>query len=377
MRYSKSFIYTQKKVSDQIDKVSHELCLRAGLTQSISSGLYTILPLGQRVINNLERIIKEELNAAGAQEVSMPIAQPAELWQESSRWDVYGKEMLRFKSREDRDFCLGPTHEEIICQVVKPRLHSYKQLPYTLYQIGRKFRDEMRPQNGLLRTKEFTMKDAYSFDTSEETLDKSYNTMRETYLKIFKRIGLDVTAVVADSGEIGGSLSEEFIVDGTDIEVAHIFKLGDKYSKAMNLTYSDTESSLKHPLMGCYGIGISRILAAYIEQHHDAKGILWDINLAPFKLVIIPIGNSAKVNERAYRIYSELSKKLDVLYDDRDVSTGIKFKDADLLGIPLKLIVSNKHLDNNEVELERRADGEKYITDIDQALRVLPVELKV
>ena len=362
MRYSQSFIFTQKKVSSQIDNASYALCTKAGLIQAVSSGLYTLLPIAQRVINNVEQIIREEMDAVGAQEISMPIAQPAELWQESGRWGVYGKEMLRLKTRDGRDFCLGPTHEEVICQVVKLRLHSYKQLPFTLYQIGKKFRDEMRPQNGLLRTKEFVMKDAYSFDATEEGLDLSYSIMREAYTKIFERIGLDVTPVTADSGEIGGTQSEEFIVDGTDIEVAHIFKLGGKYSKAMNVTYSDTDGKMNHPLMGCYGIGVTRILAAYIQQHHDSKGIIWNDAITPFKWVVIPVDNSQSVIQAAEKLYSQIrSIKPEVLLDDRDVSVGVKFKDADLLGIPLKLIVSDKHLSSGMVELEQRQSGDKYL----------------
>jgi prolyl-tRNA synthetase len=350
MKYSQSFIFTQRNLDSNIESISHQLCVKAGLTHQVNSGIYSLLPLGQRVINNIINLIKQELNNAGCLEVSLPIAQPIDLWKESGRWQVYGEEMIKFKSRELKEYCLGPTHEELICNLVKPQLTSYKQLPFNLYQIGKKFRDELRPQHGLIRTKEFIMKDAYSFHVDQQSLDLEYSKMKDIYLSIFSKLGLTVNCVVADSGEIGGGYSEEFITK-SGIEVGHIFKLGDKYTKTLTVTYTDNLGKLGYPLMGCYGIGVSRLLAVIIEENYDDKGIKFPKSIAPFQYYIIPIGKSPKLNQVVEDFY--FTNKDVSLLDDRSVSTGVKFKDADLLGIPFKVVISEKNIETG-IEITAR-----------------------
>lgn len=401
MKYSKGFIFTQRSVSQQIEAISYDLSVRVGLIHQVGSGLYDLLPLAQRVLNKISVIVREEMDRTGALEISMPIAQPVELWQESGRWGVYGDEMLKFKNREGKEYCLGPTHEEVICDLVKPYLNSYKQLPFNLYQLGRKFRDEMRPRYGLQRTREFVMKDAYSFHSDAESLNETYHSMREAYQTIFRRLNLEVAPTEADPGEMGGSGSEEFLAiagsgeskfvytDGgkaiqvdeldktlsqeiiTGIEIGHIFKLGNKYTKAMNLKYTDIDGGEKNPLMGCYGMGVSRLITAIIEQHHDKKGIVWPYSIAPFDIHIIPVNPNEKVNHKANLLHDLFtSNGIEPLLDDRDVSAGVKFKDADLIGVPVKLIISERGLDNGCVEYELRKDGNKIAASLGEELQV-------
>ena len=397
MRQSQAFIFTQKESGKDIESVSHDLTVRGGLAYLVAAGHYDFLPMGTKVLRKVENIIREEMNRAGAQEILMPIMQPATLWQESGRWEMYGQEMFKLQSRTEREFCLGPTHEELIVDLARAHVKSYKELPFTLYQFGTKFRDEKRPRGGLLRAKEFVMKDAYSFDMTEEGLNESYDKMRDAYLKILKRVGVTAIPTVASTGEMGGSFSEEFMapspagedkfVVGKDgkarkledlaegvaegdievaIEICHIFKLGTRYSTAMGLTYMD-QSGNQHPvIMGCYGIGVSRMLPTVIEQNHDEKGIIWPSEIAPFDAVIIPIRyDKQNVRESADKVYSELLEHgFDVLLDDRDLSPGAKFNDHNLLGIPYKLIIGEKGLKTNTIELERRSDGKKEIVDL-------------
>jgi prolyl-tRNA synthetase len=396
MRYTQFFINTQKEKSQNIEASSHDLALRANLVHQVAAGLYDFLPLGQRVINKIENTVREEMNTAGAMEISMPIIQPAELWAESGRLDIYGKEMFRLKNREEREFCLGPTHEELVCHLVRSYLRSYKQLPFNLYQIGRKFRDEKRPRHGLLRAREFLMKDAYSFDADDTGLEKSYELMRQAYLRLFYRVNLDVVSVSADPGEMRGSGSEEFlapaefgedlflVVDGkakkvesketdTDvhrgIEVGHIFKLGNTYSKSMNVKFTDSGGLERYALMGCYGLGISRLVSAIIEQHHDNRGIIWPRSVAPFEVVIIPVGKDSKVLQKSESIYDSMQKHgIDVLLDDRDVMVGTKFNDADLIGIPFKFILGPKSLSSNQAEYEYRSNKVKSYCRLDSVI---------
>lgn len=397
MRYTQAFIFTQKESGKDVESASHDLTVRAGLAYQVAAGHYDFLPMGTRVLRKIEGIIREEMNTASAQEILMPIMQPATLWQESRRWEVYGEEMFKLKSRTEREFCLGPTHEELIVDLARAHVRSYKDLPFTLYQFGTKFRDEKRPRGGLLRAKEFVMKDAYSFDMTEDGLNESYDRMREAYLKILKRTGVTAIPTVAQTGEMGGSFSEEFmapssagedkfvvgkdgkarkledIAEGVDesevqvgIEICHIFKLGTRYSTTMGLTYTDKNGNQHPVIMGCYGIGVSRMLPTVIEQNHDDKGIIWPAEIAPFDAVVIPIRyDKQTVREPTDKVYSELlTQGFDVLLDDRDLSPGAKFNDQDLLGIPYKLIIGERGLKNSTVELERRSDGKKEIIDV-------------
>ena len=549
MRFSRLFAPTKKESPADAEIPSHKLLTRAGFIRKVSSGLYDILPLGAKVILKIERIVREEMERAGAQEVMLPIMHPSELWQESGRWDVYGKEMIKFKDRHERDYALGPTAEEVITDLVRREVKSYKELPLNLYQIGRKFRDEIRPRFGLMRAREFIMKDAYSFHATDEDAEREYWNMYETYSRIFKRMGLDFKAVLADTGEIGGNFSHEFLViadtgesklvycercgyaastekaaqrrpelppdresrfkrvekvhtpnvkrieevseflgapkenilkllvylaDGkpiavavrgdreveetklksalkvkelrlaTDeeierftgqpkgylspiglqiplyadysvipmvnfvagagerdyhlknvnwgrdfevkefidvsevgegepcpecgaplkekrgIEVGHIFKLGTKYSEAMGATFVTEAGEEKPMVMGCYGIGITRVMAAAVEQGHDEDGIVWPFEIAPFEVVVIPTNvKKDEIKELAEDIYKRLKAEgFDVLIDDRNARPGFKFKDADLIGIPFQVIVGKK-AGEGVVELKLRKSGER------------------
>lgn len=561
MRWSTTFIPTLKEDPADAEVVSHKLLVRAGMIRPISRGIYDYLPLALRVIRKIEAIVREEMNRAGAQELLLPIVSPAELWQESSRWEVYGKELLRLKDRHERDFCLGPTHEEVITDLVRRVVRSYRELPLNLFQIQIKFRDEVRPRFGLMRGREFIMKDAYSFHADREDCEREYRHMYETYKRIFTRCGLRFRQVEADTGPIGGSLSHEFQVlsesgedaivscgrcdyaanvekaevkaarpsgrdlkepspplkkvatpgkksvaevadflslpaekfiktlvyrtDGDElvavlvrgdheinelklktvlgckevfladeaevekstgvapgflgpvglrlrvvadraiqgmrgavtganeadahfievdqerdftpsafadlrravegdpcprcdqgflsahrgIEVGQIFYLGKKYSEAMGATYLDTEGRERPIEMGCYGIGITRLLAAAIEQNHDQNGIVWPLALAPFHVLLLPLhGNEEKIQEIAEELYRELAKRgVEVLLDDRDERPGVKFKDADLIGIPLRVTIGAKGLERGCVEVRWRRDGKTEEIPVGQA----------
>lgn len=565
MRTSQLLLPTLKE--DPVDTVviSHKLMLRAGMIRQLASGLYTWLPLGLRVLKKVEQIVREEMDRAGAQEILMSGVQPAELWQESGRWAQFGPELLRLQDRHERDFCLGPTHEEVVTDIIRREVSSYKQLPLNLYQVQTKFRDEVRPRFGVMRSREFIMKDAYSFDISEDGMRQSYLAMYDAYCRIFDRFGLDYRAVLADSGAIGGSGSQEFHVladsgeddivfsDGSDyaaniekaecvasgtrqapgesmrkvetptqktiealikdfdlaieqtvktlivrasdlceadfialiirgdhtlnevkaenhamvasplafateseirsimgagpgslgpvncpipiiadrqaavcsdfgaganqdgwhyfginwdrdcdepevadlrnaiegdptpdgsgtylirrgIEVGHVFQLGQKYSEAMNATVLDENGKQSTLFMGCYGIGVTRIVAAAIEQRHDDRGICWPPSLAPFDVCIVPIGGNKNpaVDEQALRIQSELQAKgLDVLLDDRNMGPGPRFADMDLIGIPVRIVVSSKTLEESQVELKQRTDQEASRVPLDQIVDIV------
>jgi len=397
MKFSELLIPTLREPPSEAEIISHQLMIRAGMIRKVASGIYTYLPLALKVIRNIERIIREEMNVAGAQELLLPIVMPKELWEETKRWEVYGKELWRIKDRHERDFCLGPTHEEAITDLVRNEIKSYRQLPLSLFQIQTKFRDEIRPRFGLMRGREFIMKDCYSFDRNEEESIKTYWRMFEAYQKIFTRCGISFRPVEAGTGAIGGTLSHEFHVlaqSGEDeifycesceyaastekvtedkkcskcqtavksargIEVGQVFFLGTKYSKAMKAVYLDTEGKEQTIVMGCYGIGVSRTAAASIEQNHDEKGIIWPLAIAPFQVEVIPLGQGDdEVTKVAHAIYEELKKKkIDVLIDDREGTAGVKFNDADLLGIPLRIQIGKKGLANGDVEIKERKTG--------------------
>ncbi len=555
MRYSNLFLPTVKEVPSDAEIASHQLMIRSGMIRKLTSGIYSYLPLGLKVVRKVEQIVREEMNRAGAQEVFLPMVQPAELWQESGRWVFYGKELLRFRDRHDRDYCLGPTHEEVITDLVRNEIKTYRQLPRNLYQIQTKFRDEIRPRFGVMRCREFGMKDAYSFDADSDGADLSYRKMFDAYQRIFTRCGLKFRAVEADTGSIGGSSSHEFMVmadTGEDgivycegcayaanlekaeipkpekpavaeaemqpleevhtpgvktiedvcaflqaepadvvktliynadgkavavlvrgdedvneikvhnylgcdelelagddmilaatgsprgfagavgirvrmvadhsllgmknmvmganredyhvknvnlvrdfrvnefadlrlvragdscprcrgtltfargIEVGHVFKLGTKYSKALRAVYLDKNGKEQVMIMGCYGIGITRTVAAAIEQYHDEDGIIWPVPLAPFQVIITPVNmNEAHLAETAERLYRDLTDRgLEVLLDDRDERAGVKFKDADLIGIPCRITIGPKKLAEGKVEVKNRKTGEVAAVDV-------------
>ncbi|WP_277811259.1 proline--tRNA ligase [Chromohalobacter canadensis] len=567
MRASQLLIPTLKETPADADIVSHQLMLRAGMIRRLSSGLYTWLPLGLRTLRKVENIVREEMNRAGAQEVLMPAIQPAELWQESGRWDQYGNLLLRIRDRHDRDFCYGPTHEEVITDLVRNEIRSYKQVPSNFYQIQTKFRDETRPRFGVMRAREFIMKDAYSFDIDQAGLQRSYDAMYDAYMRIFTRLGLDFRAVEADNGDIGGTGSHEFqvladsgedavvfstssdyaanmekaealpaplgetperaapqeelhlvdtpnartiatlveqhglpiektiktlmvhateggliallvrgdhelnevkaenlpevaapltmaneaeirqavgagpgslgpvnlempliidrsvalmsdfgaganidgqhyfginwerdvalpkvadlrnVVEGDPspdgqgtlaiargIEVGHVFQLGTKYSTAMNATVLDDNGQAVPLLMGCYGIGVTRVVAAAIEQNHDAGGIIWPNAIAPFEVTLVPMNahKSERVREYAETLYQQLSDAgVDVLIDDRDLRPGVKFADQELIGVPHRVVIGERGLDNGELEYKGRRDSEVTMVPTDTMLDFL------
>ena len=560
MRYSQYFIPTVKETPSDAEVISHQLMLRAGMIRKLAAGIYNYLPLGLRSIRKVENIIREEMNRAGAIELLMPAVQPAELWKESGRWEFYGKELLRFKDRKEAEFCMGPTHEEVITDLIRKEVRSYRQLPINLYQIQGKFRDEIRPRFGLMRGREFIMKDAYSFDVNEAGADISYEKMYKAYRRIFERCGLKFRAVEADTGSIGGSFSHEFMVladSGEDaivscsaceyaanmekaqarqatvvehaeprplervttpgqksvedvaeflsvsttqvvktlvlmadnqpvvallrgdydlneiklknhlgcaeiemagddvvlkvtgaptgyagpvglpenvkvvadlsleglhnfvtganaadthlknvnlerdfnvtgfvdirnvvigdpcprcatgsleiwrgIEVGHVFKLGTKYSKALKATFLDADGKEQIIFMGCYGIGVGRTVAACIEQNHDENGIIFPIPIAPFHCIVSSLSvKEDAVKETSEQIYQQLLEAgVEVLLDDRDERPGFKFKDADLIGIPLRIVVGAKHLADGNVELKERRSGAVEIVPIEEAI---------
>jgi prolyl-tRNA synthetase len=414
MLFSKLVLPTLKEAPQEAEIISHKLMLRAGMIRKVASGVYTWLPLGLKVLRKVEEIVRSEMNKSGAQEVLMPMVQPKELWDETHRWEKMGKELLRIQDRHERDFCLGPTHEEVITDLIRNTIKSYKELPINTYQIQTKFRDEIRPRYGVMRSREFVMKDAYSFGVDEESLDKSYIEMRNTYKKILEKIGLEYKIVKADSGAIGGDASEEFHVlaengedtiaissdsefaintelllkDGEDIaslegkkapdgngtiqikkgiEVGHIFKLGTVYSENMGATVQTKDGKSISLQMGCYGIGVSRIVAASIEQNNDDKGIVWPAAIAPFDVNIIPIGyeKNKEIEDASNKLYQELlNQGYDVLLDDRKAGFGSKIKDSELVGIPINIILGNKFLDDGSIELRTR-DGQESVSDIE------------
>ena len=399
MRYSKSGINTTKNIPNDAEIISHILMIRSGMIKKLASGLYTWMPLGLKILRKIENIIRAEMDKINALELLMPAVQPSELWKESGRWDKYGPELLRIQDRHEREFCFGPTHEEIITDIARKEIKSYKQLPVTYYQIQTKFRDEIRPRFGVMRAREFLMKDAYSFHENEECLNKTYNIIFEAYKKCFDKIGFEYKVVNADNGQIGGSESHEFHViaengedqlifsDSSDyainaelfsetpkegdacpdgsgkikikrgIEVGHIFKLGKNYSESMNAMVANKNNENVKMIMGCYGIGVSRIAAAAIEQSNDKNGIIWPKSIAPFELSIISIGytKEQKIKNYTDSLYKRLKEiKIDLLLDDRDISPGNMFSDADLIGIPNKLIIGKKLLQDGEIEFKNR-----------------------
>ncbi|MDP6786035.1 MAG: proline--tRNA ligase [Rhodospirillales bacterium] len=432
MRLTKFFLPTLKETPAEAQIASHRLMLRAGAIRQASAGIYSWLPLGFRVLKKIEQIVREEQDAAGFQEMLMPTIQPAELWRESGRYDDYGKEMLRIQDRHERDMLFGPTNEELITDIFRASVRSYRDLPQLLYHIQWKFRDEVRPRFGVMRGREFLMKDSYSFDLDYEAAKRSYNKMFIAYLRTFERMGLKAIPMRADSGPIGGDMSHEFVilaetgesevgchrdfidmdwissdigyeddlqplVDGftakyaaTDdqrdgeqekalgddlvvgrgIEVGHIFHFGNKYSKAMNALVTGPDGADVAVEMGSYGIGVSRLVGAIIEAFHDDDGIIWPEPVAPFRvgLINIKVGDDACA-EACGNLYEALQAGgVEVLYDDRDLRPGVKFAGMDLIGLPWQVVVGPRGLKNGLVELKERKTGERQELSIESVL---------
>ena len=408
MYFSKIFVPTSRDNPSEAELVSHKLMVRSGMIKRTAAGIYNWLPIGLKILKKIEAIVRKNLDETGAQEILMPMVQPSDLWKESERFNEYGKELLVFSDRSKREFVLGPTHEEVVSDIFRSYPVSYKNLPINFYQIQTKFRDEIRPRFGVMRAREFIMKDAYSFDINKKGLRESYKEMKDAYIKIFNEIGLEYRVVNADSGNIGGDKSEEFHVlaesgedllaisdessfaanvetfdqkeDPSDligrpspdgkgkliikrgIEVGHIFQLGQKYSNKMKVLVKDENATEIPIFMGCYGIGITRILGACIEQNNDKNGIIWPKSIAPFDINIICLdpGKKEVFNSslNTYKLFKEF--KFDVLLDDRDMRPGNKFADHDLIGIPFSVVISGSNYDKNKLEVGIRGKSEKF-----------------
>jgi len=441
MRLSRYFLPILKETPKEAEIVSHRLMLRAGMIRQQAAGIYSWLPLGYRVLKKVEAIVREEQNRAGAVEVLMPTVQPADLWRESGRYDAYGKEMLRITDRHEREMLYGPTNEEMITDIFRASVRSYRDLPMNLYHIQWKFRDEVRPRFGIMRGREFLMKDAYSFDLDQETARAAYNRMFVAYLKTFRRMGLTAIPMRADTGPIGGNLSHEFIIlaetgesavfchrdlldmavpaDDADffadltpvvdawtslyaateemhdeaafaavpedrrvaargIEVGHIFYFGTKYSEPMGAKVAGPDGVEKPVHMGSYGVGVSRLLGAIIEASHDDAGIVWPDAVAPFDVGLVSLKpGDARVDAECERLAAALEAAgVEVLYDDVDARAGAKFATMDLIGLPWQLVVGPRGLDAGEVELKRRATGEKLTLPADAAVAKLVEAVK-
>lgn len=425
MKFTNFFIPTSKDTPSEAEIVSHQLMIKSGMVKQSSVGIYSWLPLGLKVLKKIENIVREEQNSAGAIELLMPTIQSADLWIKSGRYNDYGKEMLRIKDRSGRDMLFGPTNEELITDIFKSYISSYKDLPKNLYHIQWKFRDEVRPRFGVMRGREFLMKDNYSFDLSEEDAKNSYDRMFKAYIKTFLRLGLTPISLRADTGPIGGNLSHEFQVlantgestlyfdkdlENIDpqniepkklqsyyaavddlhniencpipkeqlkiskgIEVGHIFYFGTKYSEKLGAFVQDKNGKKIPVHMGSYGIGVSRLVGALIEAFHDQKGIKWPLSVAPFKISVINLMTEDKdCKKLCDNIYSKLSNlNEDVLYDDRDCSIGKKLTDNDLIGTPYQIIVGKRDLKEDLIELKDRFNNESKKISPEEALNYL------
>jgi prolyl-tRNA synthetase len=400
MRQSQLFAPTLKEAPKDAEVRSHQVMTRAGMIKQVAAGVYAYLPLGLKVLQSIERIVREEMDALGANELLLPALTPADLWQESGRWDKYGPELMRLKDRKDRDFLLGPTHEEVITYVVRDYAKSYKKLPIALYQIQTKFRDELRPRFALMRGREFSMKDLYTFHTSEDDLDNWYQSVWQAYLRIFKRVGLVVKVVNSETGQMGGKSAHEFMVmsevgedtitycDMCDyaanveysklsvgepcpscdkgkilvakgIEVGNIFKLGTKYSESMNARFTNDQGKEQPIIMGCYGLGVSRTLMAIVEQHTYDNGLIWPKEVRPYTYhILIADNTNGEQVRQAESLYQSLQTKASVLLDDRSERLGSKFQDADLIGSPI-VIVFGKDVAEGYVEIHHRVMNQK------------------
>ena len=435
MRLTDYFLPTLKEDPAEAQIVSHRLMLRAGMVRQSAAGIYSWLPLGLLVLRKIEAIVREEQNLAGAVEVLMPTLQPADIWRESGRYEDYGKEMLRITDRADRDLLYGPTNEELITQIFRDNVRSYKQLPCNLYHIQWKFRDEIRPRFGVMRGREFLMKDAYSFDVDEASARVAYQKMFVAYLRTFARLGLRALPMAADTGPIGGDLSHEFViladtgesevfchadllerpapeadysadldavitpftslyartdekhepeifeaevpadkqVTARGIEVGHIFYFGQKYSEPMQCRVTGADGKEAAVYGGSYGIGVSRLVGGIIEACHDEDGIVWPWAVAPFQIGLINLKpGDARTDELSERLYKTLTQKgLDVLYDNRDERAGAKFSDMDLIGLPWQAAIGPRGAVAGEIEVKNRKNGDKQTLDFEAACALL------
>jgi len=395
--FSKYFIPTLRNVSEE--SLSFKLSLKAGLISPLASGIYSYLPLGLRVLRKIEGIVREHMNSSGAYEVLLPAIQPLDLWEKTGRDKLLNEVLIRFQDRRKRKLSLGPTHEEVITDLVAKFVSSYKQLPLVLYQIQTKFRDEIRPRSGLIRGCEFIMKDAYSFDIDEKGLDNNYQKMYSAYDNIFKECGLSPIALGADPGFIGGNVSEEFLVEassGEDIiqscnecniyfkdkktcpqckkgkikqmralELGHVFKLGTQYSEKLGAFFLDDKGRRLPALMGCYGIGVSRIISAVIEQNYDEEGIIWPKSVAPFDIEIVCLNPEDEyILSFSFKLYETLLENdFEVLLDERAESPGVKFNDAYLIGTPYIIIIGKKRFLEGKIEVIKRRNKESILVD--------------
>jgi len=412
MLQSKLFSKTIKNKSGEIESVSHDLLTRSGYIDQSMAGVYTFMPLGFKVLKNIENIIRAKMEKVGGQEILMPVLQPKENWIKTGRWDNFDV-LFKLKGSGDKEYAMGPTHEEIVAPLIAKNVFSYKDLPFSVFQIQTKFRDELRAKSGLLRAREFLMKDLYSFHETQEDLDKFYDKMIKVYFEIFEELGIEKqTYLTLASGGSFSKYSHEFqmVTDaGEDtiyicqkcklainkeikfenekcpecggkefeekksIEVGNIFKLGTKYSEPFDLKFKDKDGQEKLAIMGCYGMGISRLLGAVVEVNNDNGGIVWPKNITPFTAHLIAIGQDEKVKTIADKIYQDLQKdKIDVLYDDRgDKSVGEKFAEADLIGIPFRVVVSEKTLKVNSVELKERNKKDAKLIKVKELTKLL------
>ena len=424
MRMSQYFLPVLKETPAEAEIVSHQLMLRAGMIQQLSAGIYNWLPLGMNVLQKVAAIVREEMNRAGAVEILMPTIQPADLWRESGRYDDYGKEMLRIVDRHERDMLYGPTNEENVTDIFRRHVRSYRQLPLNLYHIQWKFRDEVRPRFGVMRGREFLMKDAYSFDVDEKSGEEAYNRMFVAYLRTFRRLGLTAVPMKAETGPIGGNLSHEFQIlastgesavfydqafeeidfskpdldieylkslyaatdemhdpsscdvpaeklrSGRGIEIGHIFFFGTKYSKAMGATVTGADGKEVPVQMGSYGIGVSRLVGALIEAFHDDKGIVWPKSVAPFDVGIVQVrSEDGDVQSMSQSLIARLDNAgMSYLLDDRDERPGAKFATMELIGLPWQVTIGPRGAKNDQVELKNRMNGEMHELDLDELM---------
>ena len=409
MKQSEYFIKTVKEVPADEVAINAQLLIRGGFVDKLMAGVYSYLPLGVRVLRKIKQIVREEMESVGGNEVLMPALQPKSIWSETGRWDEIKDILFQFKGRGGADLCLGPTHEENIVDISRKRVSSYKDFPFALFQIQDKFRNEPRAKNGLLRGREFSMKDLYSFHTSQDDLKKYYEEVKAAYARMYERLGMSAIAVEASGGSFSKEFSHEFqtltqsgedtvfhcscgwaqnkevakvkkggkcpacggvVMMSKGIEVGNIFKLNQKYSKSMNFQFVNQEGKKEDVYMGCYGFGISRAIGAVVETSHDKDGIIWPKNIAPFQIHLLSLGNDEKILAEALNVYQKLEKLgFEVLYDDRDESVGMKLKEADLIGIPIRLIVSVKT--NGLIEYKERDKDDVRKIALDDVIKAI------
>lgn len=416
MRQSLLFAKTRKEIPKEAQTISHRFLVKADFIDQLSSGIYSFLPLGWRVHKKIEEIIREEMLKISAQEVYLPVLIPKKLWLMTKRWDEINPPLFKLKDRHRKEFGLGPTHEEVMTELVKTRVKSYKDLPFSLFQIQSKFRNEMRATGGLLRVREFIMKDLYSFHKTKEEALNFYEKVKKSYFNIFRRCGFKkVICVEAEPGTIGGELSHEFLVlseTGEDlvllcqkcgfgkkteksakkeicpechsnlikkncIELAHIFYLGERYSKDIEANFIDRTGKKRRIIMGCYGIGLGRLMASIVEIFHDKNGIIWPLEVAPFQIHFVSLLTGSK-KDKAEKLYQDFQKKdIEVLYDDRtDKTAGEKFIDSDLIGIPIRIVVSERTLKRNSAEVKQREKKEVKLVKLTRLLQFLKPIIK-